>query len=149
MPRLDGGDSSSHSASAYPRQRFSPFRVMLYFMMFLSLRNILTKNYRNEEISYLRSSGNSEEEIEKFVPKTQLERDVLGKKKTVDQLQLMREVELLKEQVKELRMQVFNETGVKKSAEKVSAGEQAAEEKVKSIELMESREFQKSESEKA
>ena len=108
-----------------------------------------SQNYRNEELSYLRSSGTSEEEIEKFVPKTQLERDVLRRKKTVDQLQLMREVELLKEQVKDLRMRVFNGTDVVKTPEKVSEEKHAVEAKIKSVELSENKESPKPESEKA
>jgi FtsZ-binding cell division protein ZapB len=81
-----------------------------------------TQNYRSEEISYLRSSGKSDEEIEKFVPKTQLERDILRKKKTINELQLMREIELLKEQVKELQKQVFNGTTAVKSIQTSNNG---------------------------
>ena len=44
---------------------------------------------------------------------------------------------MLKEQVKELRMQVFNGTDVKIIAEKLSGGEHAVEEKIKSVELSE------------
>lgn len=35
----------------------------------------------------------SDEEIDKFVPKTQYERDIMRKKKTVNELQLMRDSE--------------------------------------------------------
>ena len=57
----------------------------------------------------------SDEEIDKFVPKTQYERDIMRKKKTVNELQLMRDIELLKEQVKELQVHVFNGTAPAKS----------------------------------
>ncbi|KAL3782756.1 hypothetical protein ACHAWO_003746 [Cyclotella atomus] len=147
MPRLDGGDSSSHPASAYPRRGFSPFRVMLYFMMFMSLKNILTKNYRNEEKSYLRSSGMSDEEIEKFVPKTQLERDILRRKKTVNELQLMREIELLKEQVKELQAKVFNGTVPVKSTD-VESGNDPALHEAKPAKLKESKDMKEAEKDK-
>eukprot|EP00956_Cyclotella_meneghiniana_P043596 scaffold278261_cov103-Cyclotella_meneghiniana.AAC.3 len=139
MPRLDGGDSSSgHPASAYPRQPLiNPLRVVFYFFMFMTLRNVMTKNYRNEEISYLKSSGVSDAEIDKFVPKTQFERDALRKKSTVHELQLLREVELLKQQVKELQMHVFNTTAAVESKESSSN----VSEKVKPVELTEDKEL--------
>ena len=83
------------------------------------------------------------------MPKTQLERDILRKKKTVNELQLMREIELLKEQVKELQEQVFNGTAVVKS---VHSNENKlgndAQERTKSAELKGSEQLKDAESDK-
>eukprot|EP01082_Thalassiosira_pseudonana_P013471 g12000.t1 g12000 contig6:1019753-1020390(-) len=116
MPRLSDDSSGGQPASAYPRPRiFQPLRFVAYCFFFLTLRNILTNDYRGEEIGYLRTSGLKDEQIEQFVPKTQEERLIMQRKKAVDQVQMLREIELLKEQVHELRMMVFNGTDITKT----------------------------------
>jgi hypothetical protein len=89
----------------------------------------------------------SDEEIEKFVPKTQLERDILRRKKTVNELQLMREIELLKEQVKELQAKVFNGTVPVKSTD-VESGNDPALHEAKPAKLKESKDMKEAEKDK-
>ena len=72
----------------------------------------MSKDYRSEQISYLRSIGKSDKEIEALVPKTRQEREKLLRQKALDQAALIMDVEMLKAQVKELRLKVFNESYV-------------------------------------
>ena len=92
----------------------------------------------------------SDEEIDKFVPKTQYERDIMRKKKTVNELQLMREIELLKEQVKELQVHVFNGTATVKSEASIDSSvvKDALPEESKATMLKEDKELKEAESDK-
>jgi hypothetical protein len=48
--------------------------VALLLITIFILRNFLRNDYRSEEMQYLKDSGMSQEEIEKYVPKTVEER---------------------------------------------------------------------------
>lgn len=91
-------------ASAYPtrNRRFGVSNVIFLMMMIMLLKNITKRDYRNEEIGYLRQTGKTDKEIDRYVPKTAKERVAMQKtiRNEYDQLKL--DVLMLKEQVKEL-----------------------------------------------
>lgn len=76
---------------------------LLLLLAFFVLKNILKNDYRKEEIQYLRDSGLSEEQIERYVPKTAAEREEYSvglEQMKKDILYLLKEVEMLKEERK-------------------------------------------------
>lgn len=122
MPRLGAtsgnNDESSrrgrpptHAAGAYPSSR--PGRgvsSIIFILAFtLILRNLFFRDYRSEEISYLKSSGKSDEEIAKLVPRTAEDQRVAAAAKISEYEQLKIDVATLKREVKALRGKVSSE----------------------------------------
>jgi len=73
------------------------------------MKNIFFKDYRKEEVGYLKKSGISEEEIGKYVPETQQERYNKNKSVRNEYQQLKLDVALMKQQIKELREKLLEE----------------------------------------
>lgn len=112
MPRLGDGNESHMPRRAEPAEAFARVRkvnirnVCFVMVILFILRNFLTTDYRKREMEYLKSSGMSEEEIEKYIPATASERKKQMETKQNDFMQmkgdvmyLMREVESLKKLV--------------------------------------------------
>jgi DNA-binding transcriptional MerR regulator len=96
-----GGSMSGGRNQAFRFMRLSRFNmrnVFLLLLTFLVLRNLLQNDYQKEEIKYLRNSGMSEEQIQRYIPKTAVEHeqdDELENMKR-DIAYLLKEVENLK-----------------------------------------------------
>lgn len=108
MPRLgqdsapEGSPTSRQTASAYPDNGFNIRRFIFILAFTLILRNIFFTDYRTEEIGYLRGQGKSDEEIEKYIPKTSQERYASNKQKLSEYEQLKVDVKVLKDKVESL-----------------------------------------------
>lgn len=73
------------------------------FVGLLVLRNIFNHDYRKEQMQYLRNSGMSEEQIDRYVPKTAAEREEYSagiERMRKDIAYLLKEVEELKKEHK-------------------------------------------------
>ncbi|KAG7363425.1 hypothetical protein IV203_026785 [Nitzschia inconspicua] len=116
MPRL----GSSAGGSSPPRRRHSPIsplqhlfgrnsrplslrNIFLFLAAFFVMRNLLTRDYRNEEIKYLRESGMSEEQLHRFVPKSPEEQRKYVQDKTNDVEKMKRDIAYLLNEVAELK----------------------------------------------
>lgn len=91
------------------------------FFIIYFCRNLVFKDYRTDEISLLKASGLTEDEIGQYVPKTSAEKMKLRRqditKYTSEYAQLMMDVATLKEQVKVLN----DKMGIGGSEVKVAA----------------------------
>lgn len=78
--------------------RFNVRNALLFLVAFFVLRNLLKNDYRREEIQYLRESGMTVEQIERYIPKIDADQDKNDefKKMKGDIAYLLKEVEELK-----------------------------------------------------
>uniref|UniRef100_A0A7S2W0I0 Uncharacterized protein n=1 Tax=Eucampia antarctica TaxID=49252 RepID=A0A7S2W0I0_9STRA len=72
MPRLDSSVNNSNNqpgvASAYPNFRnLALLKILGIFFTILLLKNVMFKDYKKQEIEYLRASGKTEEEIAQYI----------------------------------------------------------------------------------
>mmetsp|Transcript_24037 Transcript_24037/g.66622 ORF Transcript_24037/g.66622 Transcript_24037/m.66622 type:complete len:165 (+) Transcript_24037:55-549(+) len=72
---------------------------LLLLIAFFVLRNIVRNDYRKEEIQYLRDSGLSEQQIERYVPTTSSERKV----DSADLEEMKKDIAYLLTEVEELK----------------------------------------------
>mmetsp|Transcript_31820 Transcript_31820/g.46890 ORF Transcript_31820/g.46890 Transcript_31820/m.46890 type:complete len:157 (-) Transcript_31820:240-710(-) len=122
MPRLNDNASGPSVSAAYPSSRRTNFTSILMLLMFtLILRNLLFRDYRIEELEYLRSSGKSEEEIDRIIPKTESERRAKIVKSRANNMMLQHDVEVLQKEVAELKAKVFGEEAAITPSEKSAA----------------------------
>mmetsp|Transcript_278 Transcript_278/g.473 ORF Transcript_278/g.473 Transcript_278/m.473 type:complete len:178 (+) Transcript_278:134-667(+) len=117
MPRLGGtgtssspGRGRSHHSSHILQQWFGPSaprinlrNVLLFLTAFFIVRNFLRNDYRREEIHYLRESGMSEEQIERYIPKTAEERKKYVQDKANDVEKMKKDIAYLLNEVAELK----------------------------------------------
>jgi hypothetical protein len=79
--------------------------VLLFLSAFFVMRNLLRRDYREEEISYLRESGMSPEQIHRFIPRTAEEQKRYAESKTNDFEKMKKDIAYLLNEVAELKMQ--------------------------------------------
>ena len=114
MPRLGGGNGHSSpsrgasSAAASLSRFFSPSnpngrKFILGLVVFFLLRNILRNDYRAEEKAYLRQSGMTDEQIDRYIPKTAAERKKYVEDKKNDFDQMKKDIAFLLSEVSELK----------------------------------------------
>eukprot|EP00529_Nitzschia_sp_RCC80_P036719 CAMPEP_0113469434 /NCGR_PEP_ID=MMETSP0014_2-20120614/15899_1 /TAXON_ID=2857 /ORGANISM="Nitzschia sp." /LENGTH=193 /DNA_ID=CAMNT_0000361915 /DNA_START=203 /DNA_END=784 /DNA_ORIENTATION=+ /assembly_acc=CAM_ASM_000159 len=114
MPRLGGGGGHASSsrgaftAAASLSRFFSPSNrnarnVILGLVVFFLLRNILRNDYRAEEKAYLRQSGMTDEQIERYIPKTATERKKYVEDKKNDFEKMKNDIAFLLSEVAELK----------------------------------------------
>jgi hypothetical protein len=117
MPRLGSSGTPSpprrRRAAQNPCQRlfgnnnssrpFSPRNVLLFLAAFFVMRNLLRRDYRQEEIQYLRESGMKEEQIHRFIPRTAAEQRKYAQDKTNDVEKMKRDIAYLLNEVAELK----------------------------------------------
>jgi ribosomal protein S15P/S13E len=77
--------------------------VALLFIGIFILRNLLRNDYRSEEMKYLKDSGMSPEEIEKYVPKTAEERRQYVASKQNDMTNMKKDIAFLLQEVNDLK----------------------------------------------
>ena len=107
MPRL-GVDQApppvgGRGASAYRRPRFNTRNVLILLVITFVLRNIFFRDYRMEQISELKASGMTEEEIERYVPTSAGERRKYVNDKRNDFDHMKKDIAFLLQEVHELR----------------------------------------------
>ena len=78
--------------------KFNWQNAILVLVVFFVLRNLLKNDYRQEEMQYLRNSGMSEEQIERYIPKALAERKESGGLE-----QMKKDIEYLLKEVEELK----------------------------------------------
>ena len=114
MPRLGGGSGHSSpsrgaSSAAASLTRFFSLsnpngrKFILGLVVFFLLRNILRNDYRAEEKAYLRQSGMTDEQIDRFIPKTAAERKKYVEDKKNDVEQMKKDIAFLLSEVSELK----------------------------------------------
>lgn len=119
MPRLGGnfplrssspggaGGTGTIQFSAMVQNTFMRFNirnVVLGLAVFFILRNFMQNDYRKEEIQYLRDSGMTEEQIERYIPKTADERKKFVEGKANDLEQMKKDITFLLNEVSELKL---------------------------------------------
>jgi hypothetical protein len=108
MPRLGATDEST-SIRRRDRTLFERFsklnirNVALVCIVIFFLRNLLRNDYRSEEMKYLKASGMSQEAIEKYVPKTAVERKQYVASKANDIENMKKDIAFLLQEVHELK----------------------------------------------
>jgi hypothetical protein len=118
MPRLGGNDplrpSSPGGTGGRRRSQFPALlqnppvqlnlrNVLLGLAVLFILRNFLRNDYRKEEIQYLRASGMTEEQIERYIPKTAAERRKYVEAKANDLEQMKKDIAYLLNEVSEIK----------------------------------------------
>mmetsp|Transcript_25942 Transcript_25942/g.29880 ORF Transcript_25942/g.29880 Transcript_25942/m.29880 type:complete len:231 (+) Transcript_25942:100-792(+) len=134
MPRLgiDGNNdeplrsgSRGNPAAAYPpnaRAR-SMWSMLLILFFTLVLRNLFFRDYRSEEVSYLKASGKSDEEIAQVIPRSRKEYQETQAKELSEYEQMKKDVGTLKTEVKDLRAKVYGEAYIADSTNQIMAQE--------------------------
>ncbi len=83
--------------------QFNLRNVFLGLAVLFVLRNFLHNDYRKEEIQYLRDSGMTEEQIERYIPKTAAERKKYVEAKANDLEQMKKDIAYLLNEVSEIK----------------------------------------------
>jgi hypothetical protein len=116
MPRL--GSAGAPSPPRRLRNQQSPFlerifgnhnsrpinlrNVLLFLVAFFAMRNLMRRDYRREEIQYLRNSGMSDEQVHRFVPRTAEEQRKYVQDKKTDVEKMKKDIAYLLNEVAEL-----------------------------------------------
>jgi hypothetical protein len=82
--------------------------ILFGLILFFLLRNILRNDYRAEEKAYLRESGMTEEQIERYIPKTAAERKKYVENKKNDFDTMKNDIAYLLSEVAELKASAAN-----------------------------------------
>ena len=75
----------------------------MFLVAIFILRNVMRSDYRSEEMSYLKGSGMTDEEIERYIPKTSEERKQYAADRANDLDRMKRDIAYLLNEVSELR----------------------------------------------
>ena len=111
MPRLGGDTNSgnfspanlSRQAQLLARRNLTYKHVLILCLVLFVIKNLAFRDYRREEISELKNSGLSQEEIERFVPTTAAERRKYVADKNNDLDRMKKDIAFLLQEVHELR----------------------------------------------
>jgi hypothetical protein len=87
----------------YSSRPLSPRNVLLFLIAFFVMRNLLRRDYRREEIQYLRDSGMNDEQVHRIVPRTSDEQRKNIQDKTNDVEKMKKDIVYLLNEVAELK----------------------------------------------
>jgi hypothetical protein len=102
-PGGNGRFNNHFSRTILRSPKFNLRNALILLTSVFVIRNFLKNDYRRDEIKYLRDSGMNEEQIERYIPKTAVERKAYVEERANDLERMKKDIAYLLKEVEELK----------------------------------------------